>query len=389
MGKIKVMFPRVEAGFGHIMTCNAVEEIFSKKYGDKVEVINLNFYQDNDDEKLHKMGRFLQNEVRKYTAKPAIGYFATFNCEFWGTNIATFGSMRAAVPGSSKQGIKFMETFQPDVVFSTHWATNYYAELMEKKPFTVMYCPDALLNKLFKFRADLTLVSMETGYIEAKKDTTYDSHNLKLVPFCIRNDAFLMTSNKEELRKKLNLPDKFTVILAEGGYGRGAMKDIVTRLVKEHIPVTVIPVCGKNQELYEYFKSLKPTEEVTFLPQGFITNIFEFMKASDIFLGKAGNMIAEPTFFGIPSIITGTSTLIETNIGDYYINYVHCAMKEFNHKKVVKMIKDLVRDSSMLIPYQKAAINHHSSYGAEVTADLLWEEIVKRFPQVLEKEEKE
>ena len=53
------------------------------------------------------------------------------------------------------------------------------------------------------------------------------------------------------------------------------------------------------------------------------------------------------------------------------------------------MIKDLVRDSSMLIPYQKAAINHHSSYGAEVTADLLWEEIVKRFPQVLEKEEKE
>ena len=281
-----------------------------------------------------------------------------------------------------------METFKPDVVFSTHWATNYYAELMENKPFTVMYCPDALLNKLFKFRADLTLVSMETGYIEAKKDTTYDSHNLKLVPFCIRNDAFLMTSNKEELRKKLNLPDKFTVILAEGGYGRGAMKDIVTRLVKEHIPVTVIPVCGKNEELYNYFKSLKPTEEVTFLPQGFITNIFEYMKASDIFLGKAGNMIAEPTFFGVPSIITGTSTLIETNIGDYYINYVHCAMKEFNHRKVVKIIKRLVEDSSVLVPYQKAAILHHSSYGAEATADLLWEEIVKRFPQVLEKEEK-
>lgn len=390
MSKIKVMFPRVEAGFGHIMTCNAVEEIFSKKYGDRVEVINLNFYSDTEDEKLHKMGNFLANEVRKYTSKPAIGHFATFNCEFWGTDISTWGSMRVAIPGSAKQGIKFMETFQPDVVFSTHWATNYYAELMEHKPFTVMYCPDALLNKLFKYRADLTLVSMETGYIEAKKDVSYDSHNLKLVPFCIRNDAFDMKLDKETLRKKLNLPmDKFTIILAEGGYGRGAMKDIVTRLLKEHVSVTVIPVCGKNKELYEYFQTLTPTEEITFLPQGFITNIFEFMKASDLFLGKAGNMIAEPTFFGVPSIITGTSTLIETNIGDYYINYVHCAIKEFNHRKVVKIIKRLAQDSSVLVPYQKAAMDHHSSYGAEATADLLWEEIVKRFPQVLDKESNE
>jgi UDP-N-acetylglucosamine:LPS N-acetylglucosamine transferase len=44
------------------------------------------------------------------------------------------------------------------------------------------------------------------------------------------------------------------------------------------------------------------------------------MVASELFCSKAGNMIAEPTFFGVPSIITGTSTSIETNIGDYYIN---------------------------------------------------------------------
>jgi UDP-N-acetylglucosamine:LPS N-acetylglucosamine transferase len=227
---------------------------------------------------------------------------------------------------------------------------------------------------------------MEKGYTEAKRDTTYDSSNLKLVPFCIRNDAFLIKDDKATARKKLNLPDKFTVVLAEGGYGRGAMKKIVTKLIKEHVPVTVIPVCGKNQELYEYFKTLKPAEEVTFLPQGFITNIFEYMVASDLFCGKAGNMIAEPTFFGVPSIITGTSTKIETNIGNYYIDYVHCAIKEFNPSRVVKLIKKYVKDPTILVPYIKAAKDHHSSYGAEATADLLWEEIVKRFPQVLEEQ---
>lgn len=384
MAKIKVMFPRVEAGFGHIMTCNAVEEIFSKKYGDRVEVININFYSDTPDPKLKKYGEFLKQQVRNYTSHPMLGHFATFSCEFWGTDIATWGTLKVQIPGSYKKGIEYLQSFQPDVVFSTHWATNYYAELMKPKPFTVMYCPDALLNKLFKFRADLSLVSMETGYTEAKRDTSYDSSNLKLVPFCIRNDAFKMNETKESARKKLNLPDKFTVVLAEGGYGRGAMKKIVTRLLKEHVPVTVIPVCGKNEELYEYFKGLKPTEEITFLPQGFINNIFEYMVASDLFCGKAGNMIAEPTFFGVPSIITGTSTSIETNIGDYYINYVHCAMKEFNPSKVVKMIKKFVKDPSILVPYVKAAKDHHSSYGAEATADLLWEEIVVRFPEVLD-----
>ena len=110
------------------------------------------------------------------------------------------------------------------------------------------------------------------------------------------------------------------------------------------------------------------------------------MVASDLFCGKAGNMIAEPTFFGVPSIITGTSTKIETNIGNYYIDYVHCAIKEFNPSRVVKLIKKYVKDPTILVPYIKAAKDHHSSYGAEATADLLWEEIVKRFPKVLEEQ---
>ncbi len=80
MAKIKVMFPRVEAGFGHIMTCNAVEEIFSRKYGNRVEVININFYSDAKDDKLKKYGDFLKRQVRNYTAHPLLGHFATFSC---------------------------------------------------------------------------------------------------------------------------------------------------------------------------------------------------------------------------------------------------------------------------------------------------------------------
>lgn len=44
--KPKVLFPFVEAGLGHIMPMTAVVDVFEKKYGDRVEVIRTNFFQD-------------------------------------------------------------------------------------------------------------------------------------------------------------------------------------------------------------------------------------------------------------------------------------------------------------------------------------------------------
>ena len=45
MRKIKVLFPEVEAGLGHIMPLRSVYEVFNKKYGDKVDVIKLNYFK--------------------------------------------------------------------------------------------------------------------------------------------------------------------------------------------------------------------------------------------------------------------------------------------------------------------------------------------------------
>ena len=85
-----------------------------------------------------------------------------------------------------------------------------------------------------------------------------------------------------------------------------------------------------------------------------------------------------------PFITRGEGSKLYDLDGNNYIDYVHCAIKEFNPSRVVKLIKKYVKDPTILVPYIKAAKDHHSSYGAEATADLLWEEIVKRFPQVLE-----
>ena len=383
MKKIRVLFPFVEAGFGHIMPTRSISETFQKKYGDRVEVIPCHFFTETGDKHMIRYEQTLARQVRIYNRFPLIGHTATFFCAVFGSTLASVGSMVVIGPVACKRSVEHMRELDCDVVFSTHWATNYYAEHLKKKPFTVMYCPDARLNKLFEYHADLNMISMPYGYLKALRKKQYTVNNMKLVPFLIRNEAFAVSPDKQAARKRLGIPeDNFTVLLAEGGYGIGKMTEICKRLAGEHIPLTLIPVCGKNEKLFRQLSSLPTSEEVTLLPYGFADNMFELEAAADIFCGKSGNMLAEATFFGNPSVVTNCSNSIEHNIADHYINTVGCSIKQLSAKKTARMIKDCINDPALLDPYRKAALRYHEHFGSEQAADELWEAILRQFPEL-------
>lgn len=379
--KPRVLFPYTEAGMGHIMPMKAVAQAFREKYGDRAEVVCSAFFTESGDESLERYEKMLARQVRAYNRCPPVGYLATLSCELFGTALSSFAAVRLTVPGAFRAGVRHMEELAPDVVFSTHWATNYYAEHQRKRPLTIMYCPDARLNSLFGYRSDLSMISMPGGYARAMKKKRYCAENFKMVSFPIRNEAFAIPGDKRLLRGQLGLPeDNFTVVLAEGGYGIGRMEAICRLLVKEHIPLTVIPMCGKNARLFDRLKALEPSPEVTFRPYGFTERILELEAASDLFCGKSGNIIAEATFFGLPSIITNYSTLIEQRIGEHYMRTVGCAVRQFSPRKTVEMIERFARDGAALEPYRKAARDCRGAFGAEAAADAIWEKIAEAFP---------
>lgn len=381
--KVRVLFPFVEAGMGHIMPMKSVLEEFKRKYGNKVEIIESKFYSETNNPDLIKYEKYLCSKVRKYGKSRFYGYWDTFNCQFWGRKISSWGAIKALYPKAYKESLKHMEELKPDVVFSTHWASNYVAYKIKNRPICINYCPDTFFNKLFEGDADMNLISMPYGYRRAMKKRMYNENNLKLVPFLIRNEVYNIPLDKKTNRINMNLPlDKFTIVLAEGGYGIGKMKAICEELITKHLPITVVAVCGKNENLYNYFKSLKTTDEVTFIPFGFTTRILELEAAADLFCGKSGNIIAEPTFFGVPSIITQFSTLIEKYIGKHYIKEVKCAIKEFNPHKVVLKIEDFINNPLKLKPLIENAKKYHEHFGAEETADIIWQLIIKKYPEL-------
>lgn len=381
--KPRVVFPFVEAGFGHIMPQKSIAETFKKKYGDRVEVILSDFFSETGDMHLKKYEKMLSNQVRLYNRFPAVGYFATFLLDIFGSVITSFFAIRFTFPFAYKKAIKHMADLDPDVIFSTHWSTNYYAMHLKNKPFSVVYSPDADINKFFAYKADMHMISMPKGYKTALKMRRFNQENLKLVNFLIRNEAFSIERDKKKLRRELGLPlNNFTVLLVEGAYGIGKMEKICKNLIKEDLPVTVIPVCGKNEKLYKKLGSLISTGSATFKPRGYADDILKLHAAADLFCGKSGNILAEATFFGVPTLVTNCTHKVEYRIADHYINTVGCAVKETRPKKATQMIKDFINEPSLLKPYTKAANNYHNHFGSEEAADILFEEIKKIYPDI-------
>ncbi len=381
MNKIRVLFPYVEAGFGHIMPLRSLEESFRRKYGDKTEIISSDFFTESGDPHLIRYEKMISRQVRIYNRLPPVGFTGTAMCEFFGTALSSFGSMQLISPVAFLRGVRRMKELDADVVVSTHWVTNYYAEHLNNKPLTVTYCPDAVMNKLFQYRCDLTMISMPIGFDKAIRLKRYNSDNLKLVPFCIRNEAFSLARDKRELRRRLGIPENnFTVLLAEGGYGIGKMEQTVKMLIRQKLPLTVIAVCGTNNKLYSRLTGMIHSEEVTFMPCAFAENILEYQAASDLFIGKSGNILAESTFFGNPSIVTHFANMIERNIATHYINTVGCTVKEFSTAKVVRMIRDFISDPSLLTEKRENAKKYHDNFGSEQAADEIWKLIGNKYP---------
>lgn len=386
MDKPKVLFPYVEAGMGHIAPMRAIADKFKELYGDKVECVECKFFGDSGNKTLVAFEKKMCKSVVDTNRDHALGFAMTFTMLLFGNKIATWASSCLLKSGTKKPALAHMDELAPDMVVSTHWSTNYFAGNCKCKPLTVIYCPDAYTYPLFNYRSDLLLLPTKAGYEHALKrwKRRFNTDNLKCVSTLIRSDAFGVSCDKAALRQKLGLaPDKFTVVLAEGGYGIGKITKICREIIKRDLNVNLVAVCGKNEALYEQMKGWKSGENCAFHPVGFTEHMPEYLACADLFGGKSGaNVLAEACFFGVPQIVTNTATHIEKNNCKYYVDDIKTALKIFNADKVADKIEEFLNHPERLEPLKRAAEAQRENYGAEKAARLIFEKLCTRFPEL-------
>ena len=377
--KPRIVFTFIEAGMGHIIPERAVADALEQKYGDKVEVVRSYFYRETGNEELKKFEQTLVKPVEVQSRSKFYGKLCMFGLWLFGDTISHEFVMRMRGPKSVRPALEHMRELDADVVFATHWAATYYIGKMKKdRPYSVLYCPDLYSNGMFNMDCNDFLISTEEGLAEANRERMYGGGNASLVTYPIRNEAFALEGKRSEWRRELNIPeDRFTVVLSDGGYGMAKLEATVTELVKHKAEITIFAVCGKNAEGAERLKKLKCAEGIDLRVFGFTDKMLEFLCAADLYVGKSGaNSIAEPTFFGLPVILTKCITPIEVGTKKYFKDIIGNALFIRSQKKAAEKIAYFATHRAELKTLAENTKKRRAAYGAEQIADLLYERAV-------------
>jgi 1,2-diacylglycerol 3-beta-galactosyltransferase len=119
------------------------------------------------------------------------------------------------------------------------------------------------------------------------------------------------TELQQRLRRILGLNETIPIVLVVGGGdGMGGIIDISKQLGYElsrssNVQAQMVVICGKNQYAKEQLEQVNDwgTNVIVHI-KGFVNNMDEYMKASDILVTKAGpGTIAEASICGLPCMM--------------------------------------------------------------------------------------
>ncbi len=380
----RVVFAFIEAGKGHIVPTRTVCDAFKAKYGDKVEVVESAFFTETGNPDMEKTEKLFTQTVKNQNRTPIVSILCKLGNLIAGDCFALEVLLSRTVSGrkTAPLAIRHIEDMNAHFVYTAHWAIPYYVNKMSKPhPYTVCFCPDVYSNGAFNVDCNEFLISSKVGAKQAERIRMYAGGHITHIPFPSRPEIAALRNKiqKTELRRALGLDeDAFTVSLSDGGYGMARLGNTVRHLLKiADTPLTVIALCGTNNDLYQKLCLLKKQNtnpNVTLVPLTFTDKITQYLAASDLYAGKSGaNSISEPASLGIPTIVTKCITYIERGIKNYYVRDLKGAIYLPSAKRAARKITVFAKNPHLLEPYrQNLAKAPQELYNADASADLIW-----------------
>jgi processive 1,2-diacylglycerol beta-glucosyltransferase len=94
-----------------------------------------------------------------------------------------------------------------------------------------------------------------------------------------------------------------TVLVLSGGFGVGHVADTVAEVMKAPGDFQVAVVCGKNEDLKKQLMALKPPSGKRLEVRGFVTDMENYLTASDFVVTKPGGLsVSEAIARGCPIV---------------------------------------------------------------------------------------
>ncbi|CAM9374158.1 unnamed protein product [Ectocarpus sp. 12 AP-2014] len=258
-----------------------------------------------------------------------------------------------------------LEKYEPDLVVSMHPLCHHVPLRVLKRiredtgkeiPFaTVVTDLGSAHPTWFDPRGDLTYVPSDV-LRERARARGIPHHKLMQFGLPVRDAFWEESSDKQAVQQRLGLQAGVrTALIVGGGDGVGKLHDIATkvadRLASDHHPGQVVVVCGTNNKTREALEAHSWPGEgsgVNVRVLGFVSNMDEWMSASDLLVTKAGpGTIAEACTRGLPVILS--SFLPGQEAGNVpYVTDNHFGLYRKKPRDIAHEVSDLLGDREKL-----------------------------------------
>ncbi len=208
--------------------------------------------------------------------------------------------------------LRLIKSVKPDVIVSVHPLLNHVTlrilqELAIPIPFiTVVTDLVSVHHAWFAPGADAYVVP--TTYAqEIAFERGMDPERVHLIGMPIDPKFTFQVESKQELQRKLGLkPDLPVVLLVGGGEGAMGLRSSVQAISHARLPVQMLIIAGRNKRLYVQLQRIRSSLHAPAKVFGFVQNMQEMMRASDLIVTKAGpGTICEALACNLPIILSG------------------------------------------------------------------------------------
>ena len=263
----------------------------------------------------------------------------------------------------------FLDSYQPDLVMSTHWACSHLFSMARggrTLPLFYIYGELGATYGVINCGADVYF-TLTPRIEEGLRRFGVEAEKLRRIPMLVHPHLLANGAPREYFKKRMGIPpNDLMVILSLGGEGIGHSLRFVDEFIRGTQRATLVVLTGRNDALLGELSRRFSSPKV--VPMGYQEDISGIVAAADALAGKCGTGYAMMAMKkGIPLIVTHIGAPNEHENMRYIVDNGYgwfCPRPRQFVKRVAQMAGD--RESCREVLEQLAKVGEQN--GAETIA---------------------
>ena len=250
---------------------------------------------------------------------------------------------------------RLLKKYQPDIIVCTHPFPEAAASLWKflhpksASKFTLAaILTDYSLYEIWIYNeVDVYFVATEEMKRELETHGRY-----KVYSFGIPIAKVFYNNQNEDNSLEDNTTHNFSLLIMGGGLGLGSFETTIKALDKIDVPLRITVVTGKNERLMTKLKLTKSKHELILL--GFVNNISELMRESDLLISKPGALTLTESFaVGLPVLLLPPIPGPESLNAEFAVK--HGAAISIENTDIADKVYDLINNKERLNTMRKSS----------------------------------